>query len=311
VNSNGDIIDDVLYIAGAGFSGSTLLAFLLNAHPEMASVGEDWGPIPEIADPHEYACSCGAPLKSCPFWLEVARRMGQRGLRFGPDEWDTTFDLGGNRLMRQLLVRSLKCNLIDGVRDAVVRRIPPWSGRIAAISTRSAALVRSIREVTGKRVFVSAMKDPLRIRFLIRIPTLRLKVVHLVRDSRGYVSSDMRRRGSSVRRASAYWNRTCGNVERVIRLLPPDRSMLLRYEDLCRDVIGELARIARFVGLEPMTGPISFRDTDHHIIGNPMRLTGSTEVRLDESWREKMSAEVQAEVIRRTRPFRMRYRYEV
>ena len=31
---------DVVYIMGHGYSGSTLLTFLLGAHPEIATIGE-------------------------------------------------------------------------------------------------------------------------------------------------------------------------------------------------------------------------------------------------------------------------------
>ena len=63
---------DLVYIASPSYSGSTLLTFLLNAHRDVATMGElKWGPI----DLETYCCSCGELLTACPFWQDVARRV--------------------------------------------------------------------------------------------------------------------------------------------------------------------------------------------------------------------------------------------
>jgi len=60
-------VPKVLYIAGYGRSGSTVLDVLLGSHPRLVSVGEvvflgkDWA----TEGRH---CSCGEPHSHCPFW---------------------------------------------------------------------------------------------------------------------------------------------------------------------------------------------------------------------------------------------------
>jgi len=57
----------VLYIAGYGRSGSTVLDVLLGGHPRVVSVGElvflgsDW-------QSEDRKCACGEPYENCPFW---------------------------------------------------------------------------------------------------------------------------------------------------------------------------------------------------------------------------------------------------
>ena len=51
-----------LYVVGTSFTGSTLLSFLLNLHPQIVSVGEMTGPFRGVADRQAYPCSCGAAL---------------------------------------------------------------------------------------------------------------------------------------------------------------------------------------------------------------------------------------------------------
>ena len=62
----------VVFIAGLGHSGSTLLSLLLNGHPRTLGVGEVLSylrrsPV-ERARRGPEACSCGAALPACPLW---------------------------------------------------------------------------------------------------------------------------------------------------------------------------------------------------------------------------------------------------
>lgn len=300
----------VLFVAGTSFCGSTLMSFLLNSHPDIVCVGEETGPIPKRRNQPDFPCSCGAPLMQCPFWAAVARRMEERGFDFGQDRFDVHFLLGQRRWVRGVLTRSLRSNLLDGIRDFLVSATPGLGSRMRTIRQRNVALIRSIMEVSGKRVFASGQKDPIRAWYLSRLPDLDVKVVHLIRDSRGFVSSTMKNGGVSLDVGIRDWNRNAGHVERLFARLGPERSLRIRYEDLCTDVSGTLARMVRFVGLEPVPGPVNFRETEHHVIGNRMRMQSSGEVRLDEKWRELLTPAQVAEIERRTRYYRRRYGYE-
>lgn len=44
-----------------------------------------------------------------------------------------------------------------------------------------------------------------------------------------------------------------------------------------------------FVGVDPVAVNLDFRSTEHHIIGNGMRLDGSSRIELDERWRSVLS----------------------
>lgn len=301
--------DTVLYITGAGFSGSTLLSFLLNAHPQMVSVGEETGPV-RLSGRGEYPCSCGEPLAGCPFWRRVGQEMQARGIEFGPDHWDVRYELGHGGLPRHLLCRSLRFRALDDLRDALVAAIPSFGSRIAELNARNATLIRVILEVSGKQVFVSAAKDPIRARYLDRIPELNLKIVHLVRDSLRFVNSAMtRRQMDSPATPIRQWNRTASHVKRLLESVAPDRFIRVRYEDLCTDTESQLARIADFVGLPPMAGPIRFREAENHVIGNRMRLTSSAEIVLDEKWRDGLSPQVAQRVKDATRLYREEFGY--
>src|SRR5512139_803541 len=60
----------VVYIAGVGRSGSTVLDSVLGNHPLIQSVGE----LSRLANDawiQNFYCSCGKRSKECPFWVEV------------------------------------------------------------------------------------------------------------------------------------------------------------------------------------------------------------------------------------------------
>lgn len=66
----------------------------------------------------------------------------------------------------------------------------------------------------------------------------------------------------------------------------------LAYEDLCSDPRGELSRIMQMVGLEVQQRQLSeFGITESHILGgNRQRAEKSSTIRLDESWKWRLSS---------------------
>jgi hypothetical protein len=301
--------DRVLFLAGTSYCGSTLTSFLLNAHPDVVSVGEETGPAKVVKDKLSFPCSCGALLPECGFWRQVVEQMQKRGLAFGPTTWGTNFRLSPSAGLNHLLARSLRNNVLDDLRDACVSALPPWRRRLETIASRNAALIQVILQLTGKRVFAAAGKDPIRARFLNRIPSLDLRVVHLTRDAPGYVSSAMKNNGVSCEVGIRDWLRGAGHAIRLFEHLAPEQCLRVRYEDLCRNVEGEVGRMVRFAGLEPAKGPIRFRDVEHHIIGNRMRLESSDEVVLDERWKERLTKQQVSQIERATAPMRGLFGY--
>lgn len=306
----------LLYFAGTAFTGSTLSAFMLNLHPQIVSVGEAAGPArgrEARVKSGEYACSCGAPLAECPFWTTVGEEVRARGLEFDLWDWDMRFD-PDDLPARRLLTSSLRSNRADDLREALILRTPGLGERFRATAHRNEAIMASVCSVAGKPVFADTSKGVFRARCLDRLTDLQPYVVHLVRDSLGFVASKKSRReknprGAELGNAIRYWNRRAAQVERLFATLPPERRLRVRYEDLCTDPEREFGRICSLVGLEPLPGPYDFLTGDHHIIGNPMRLASSSEVVLDERWRSILSSDEVDTVRRKTSGFREKFGY--
>src|SRR5687767_15395896 len=108
---------DLLYIASPSFSGSTLLTFLLNAHADIATIGElKWGDI----DLQTYHCSCGSLLRECRFWQAVESQMKEPGLPFDLKRPATDFRCRERELVDHIVRARVRGPLFESLRDAAV-----------------------------------------------------------------------------------------------------------------------------------------------------------------------------------------------
>lgn len=276
-------------IQTTAFSGATLLATLLAAHPEIATIGEMNGLIAR-EDPATYLCSCGRRITVCAFWQAVGSEMHRRGQNFHAADFSTQFALGGPRVVQHLRKRSFGHPRLNALRDALFAAWPAEARRIKRLVARNEALIESVLAVTGKRVFVDTSKDRLRLPMLRRYSSLDVRAIHLVRDVRGVVASRLRR-GAAIdaREAARQWAVLHERIRRTLSALPSDKRTHVGYEDFCRDVRGTLAQLDRFCGVDPERRPSELWPESHHIVGNEMRLKPSSEIRLDERWRSILS----------------------
>jgi hypothetical protein len=300
----------LVYLLAASHSGSTLLAMLLGSHPEVCAVGEL--KLGALGDLSRYRCSCGAPIRHCPFWEKVRRDMTARGHTFQMEHPGTDYLAAGGSYVRRLHRPLHRGRWGELLRDAALGLSPSWAAILAAAQARNAALVQTLSAVTRKSVVVDSSKVALRLKYLLRNPDLEVRVVRLVRDGRGVALTYMDparfadagdpalrgggmgadREGERLHLATAAreWRRSNEEAEAVLASVDRSRWVEVRYEELCRDPERVLGAILEFVGVDPVARPQDFRSAEHHVIGNGMRLDATSEIRLDERWRSALSA---------------------
>jgi hypothetical protein len=302
---------NVLYIMGHGYSGSTLLTFLLGSHPEVATIGELG--ISEQAKrqttPEEYLCSCHTPVRECGFWYRVRREMGERGLDF--DIWNAGLDFrarcGG---LPDVILRAVQRGpFLETVRRASIRVVPGARLELTRILSRIEALAEIVTGIKGSRVFLDSSKRPERAVFMRRIASFDLSVIHLVRDGRAVSWSNMKNLGIGPEAAASSWVADNRAAELARSYFSPRRWMTLRHEDVCADPTAALSRICSFAGLPSVDKVPEFRGVEHHVIGNRMRLSSTSEIRVDERWKTALTREQMAVIERRVAPLNQRYGY--
>lgn len=274
-----------VFLTASPFSGSTLFSLLVNAHPEIATVGEMTGPTSR-QNRETYQCSCGERMTDCQFWLQVKARMELQGFPFDPGRFDTRISLGSGYRGSRILSGSLGNSALENARAALLAMWPKQRDRLHYLMRRNIELARSVLHVTGKSVFFDASKSPMTIRHLANQSEIDLRVVHLVRDVRGAALSKRKnQQKTNWRQNVSSWVRTNRNIERQLAILPAGHWLRLRYEDLCRSPELTLSRVFEFCGVGLPTTRLEFTGQEHHIVGNRMRLGKVSEVQVDESWR--------------------------
>ncbi|MDX9981899.1 MAG: sulfotransferase, partial [Lentisphaeria bacterium] len=139
-------------------------------------------------------------------------------------------------------------------------------------------------------VYLDSAKNNNRVLYFHRYaPEMEVKVIWLIRDGRGVVTSIMRHTGRDLTTAIAQWRTTQHSVMRTVRSLPESKVLKLYYEDLCTRPAEVMERTCRFLGLDPALMPERFGDLTLHLTGNNMRLQGLSEIRIDTRWQQTLT----------------------
>lgn len=291
----------LLYLTSSSYSGSTLFTFLVNQHPDIFTIGElegwDYGN-------EKYRCSCGELIETCPFFTNMGSVFNQHGLIFGTRHFGTKLKLSNNDTINRYLTSSiphLDFSLLEKARDLAVRHIPGFSKIIKNTKQSNKLFIESALNYSGAKVFVDATKNPYRLRMLKDIDGIDLQVLYMVRDVRGVVASNVRKKGISIKAATLKWLREQRNILRVLDEFPD--AMRLYYEDMCIDPVATLSHIYAGMGLDNCIFSGDVRSGDHHILGNAMRVTNVNEIHLDERWRNELDVATVDEIKRICREY--------
>ena len=284
----------VVYLAGSGRSGSTLLERTLGEMPGFVNVGELIDLFRRVA-PDGERCGCGQPFADCPFWAKVGAQA------FGG--WDAGL-LANTRQLQRQVARQRHLPRLLAVRFAG----PGFRDAVNSYGAIYARLYRAIARQAGASYVVDASKWPVQALALSRAG-LDVRVIHLVRDVRGVAHSlakpDVARphatAGGDVMwhvgpaSAAARWVACQSEADLLRRCGVPVAHM--RYEDFVRqplravtDALGALMLPAAAAHLAHITGGRVHLGTSHGLSGNPSRFGGGeVTLRLDETWRQEMS----------------------
>jgi len=275
----------VVYVAGDGRSGSTLLEGMLAAETGAVAVGEirmwlaagfRWGS----------RCGCGEPFTECPFWKSVV----DEALPDSDEARRAALEQAGRSL-----ISNKRTRLLSKGRAA-------WSDEQRALGDVHRDLYRAVIAQSGAPLIIDSSKTPAYAFFLAAHPEIDLRVIHLVRDSRAVVHSwtrdkewkaaavdgeSRKMRQLTTSQSARQWlvqNAFCDVLTGRV-----DHAARVRYEDLVADPVGVVSDTLRAIGVDAADGPLGM--TDHGFLGNPMRFDErAPQVVLDDEWRREMPA---------------------
>lgn len=297
----------LVYILAASHSGSTLLAMLLNSHPDISTAGELKAS--NLGVTENYLCSCREELKHCPFWKEVSQRMAKQGLAFDIRASRMDLQFGNSKYTKRLLKPLHRGRFLELIRSGLLSLSGSWRRNHVAWQQRNRELIGVISDKNSTQFVVDSSKTGLRLRYLKSIPGLDIHVIRLTRDGRAVTltylqpaefadarKSEMRGGGTGEYRgygldmlgAIERWWRSNEEADRAFQSVPETNRLQISYEDLCTETTVVMSRIFSFLGVKDNLSYREFRDNDHHLVGNGMRLDGSSEVQLDDRWRQSL-----------------------
>jgi hypothetical protein len=287
----------VVYVAGWGRSGSTLLGNLLGEIPGYISIGE----LRYLFHPG-ITCGCGNLAADCSFWSEVTSRAESR--------------IG--QIDRAVFVD-------EQVRALAPKRVPLliWKtpgDEAARVLRVTQALHTAVADVSGADVVVDGSKHPGDLAGLSSSPALR--AVHLIRDPRatGYSWTRRRRQGQqalSLKAATFRWVEWNLFTELVLSRMSPTRRLRLRYEDFISNPRLHVNQIADLVGTgerlpgSAVSAGVAKLGGNHAVGGNPSKFkTGEVRLAQDDAWRRELGLPARAFVAAMAWPLMLRYGYE-
>ncbi len=278
----------VIYIAGYGRSGSTVLDMSLALDRHVVGTGElthffsYW----ERGD----RCSCGKPLHECPVWARVIERLTARFPLLAPSK-------------AAIITRKVESRPRCGIpKDGSL------SPELRLYGELWKEVFSSVAQATNAAIVVDSSKSARRM--IYRAPALRhlsgldVNVIHLVRDPRAVMWSYLR--GNNVLleqgkrvvewggpyRMLVSWLMTNVGVHAMTRCaqLPVVR---IRYEDFTSNPSGVLGEIENVFGIRLDDARTKLEQDallvpDHGIAGNRMRRAGGQKVRADTEWKAKL-----------------------
>lgn len=275
----------LIYIAGYGRSGSTLLERILASHETIWGTGE-LAMLPRLLDDEQARCSCGQPIRKCEFWGKVIANL--KGL--SAEKWSAS----------------------AGKVESVLGVFFCWGRSRIAHTYRDVVQVvlRAIREAlpAGIGYVVDSSKTArqcwLRPLALAKYAGIPVKVIHLVRDGRGCMWSQLRgsnrrmERGEPARqripalRTTFSW--PLANLgAHLFQLRYPDHYLRIRYEDFVNDPAGTLKRFETFLGVSfdrqiEMLRMCQDIPLGHQVAGNRLRAERKIVLRADEEWQARL-----------------------
>ena len=282
----------ILYIAGYGRSGSTLLARILGSHERIFTAGELIN-FPDLVESEASVCSCGQTIQQCPFWSKIIQTFKKEFSDVSEvadiqKRFESTSHVFGHILKRDRdKIKSYNIatrNLISHI----CRNLPHEVHYI--IDSSKTTWSRSLRPIS-----------------LSHIGNQPVKVIHIVRDGRGCMWSMMKGtdtgllKGANLKRHSSFpvlrtaihWPFANLAAHFFQAMHSPESYCRIRYEDLVENPVKTCSILGDFLGVTldhqldilKNSGDI---DTGHLIAGNRMRSSTKIKIKPDVDWKKRL-----------------------
>jgi len=253
---------NLIYLLGAGRSGTTLLATLLNNHEQIETLGE-------MHQFHEFLekgkqCSCGEKLQHCLVWKNIQTKLSLEEISSRRKLSEEAEKHG--QIPKLLITKSTNQQYLEIQEE----------------------LFLQLQQQRKSEWLLDSSKYIARYLLLKKSKKLNLKGIYVVRDPRGVVHSFQKNVQTSKTPLSAllYYNLINFFGEIVYRL--DKRILKIRYEDLVENPEVTLVQIYSYIfsiEIQVKSLPTYFK-MPHIVGGNRMKANEKIEIQPDRSWKK-------------------------
>lgn len=282
----------LIYLMGMGRSGGTLLGRLLGQQQSSIYVGELrylW----QRGLVEDWQCACGSAFSNCNFWSTVLSYSPHSQVPLSSRSLlEKTDSLNRSRWYPYILFFSL---------------IHRWTGfipeRLREFASANGELYRAICAASGVTTVVESSRYPGRAMALAFSPDVDVYVIHLVRDARGVICSQLKqskKRGQRVKRYPArrvvHWSVINLMSSLSALIFPSAKFKLQRYESFASSPIPAMKQLMDFCGMNDVqdsasaTGKYELQPV-HIFSANDNRFEqGTIDIKPDTAWRDSLAA---------------------
>lgn len=275
----------IVYILGAGHSGSTLLNFLLNGHSRVVGLNEVQEIRRYLGDEardnrlesdfwqsvrQQYEKALQKPFRSA---SKIHWKKAQIWLDRDRSRWNKTLE------------PSLISHCLDWQK---IRTTDPQT--FALWTQRNQVLMTAIAAESGADFLVDASKAWQRLLLLQKSGNFKIKVIYLVRDGRAVINSYMRKYGRFDVGFSRWVNRATTALLMRQQFSSEDWIKVC-YEDLATQPEAVLKRLCDFLAVDYEPDMLKFRQHAYMgIRGNRMAENSQSEaIIFDQKWKRELS----------------------
>ena len=294
-----------VYVVSTSYSGSTLLSMLMNAHPQIVSIGElanSIGRIIQNGESDRYYCSCGEEIKECHFWRQVKHCCSEKDVYLDLHNFDTNLRSGfGNYADKILFCLPWILPITEVLRNEILWHSSFFKHMLTRIIDRNLIIARTVAGVANKKIFFDASKDPtLAFHYAKRLGT-NFKLIHLVKDPRSVLYSCLKRNsGKDYMKYIKSWIKIHRSTLTLKQHLHSNAYLLVQYEKFCNDPSEIIGEICRFINVDPVDLLDAINVKPHHVIGNNMRRRPFNGIRIDDDWKKNLLPEQLADCTQET-----------
>jgi len=280
---------NVLYLMGAGRSGTTILASLLGANKNITTVGEIHQYLEHVVEKKQ--CSCGKTLDKCDFWSEIHK----------------------NYIEKDFSIINSKLEKVESHSRIPVSLCKKNKEYIEFQET----LFKHIHQQHKSKYYLDSSKFIGKALQLLKSDIFDVKIIYMIRDVRGVINSFSKKVQTHKNPISTIIYYSFINLTaQIVKWIFPKRIMKLKYEDFVSQPEETITLISSFLNenLDDVTDIV--KNEKHikmpHIIGgNRLKKQTKIKLRKDVSWQKNISRPKQIIYYLLTLPLMLLNKYKI